>query len=215
MFMKGKFRRRAGPAPPILALAALVVALLVAATTPLAVAKYVANGTGSASGTVAKWKFYYYTEGDTNPRGIWSGGVPSTKATAYLNGSHRDGPQDYNFCVFSDSQVAANVKVEIRYETSDGTVLPAPVTKNSPLFASYTVTDTTVGHGLDASTFGPNGWGEGHITWVGDLEADYEPVQSWAWFGISTVAPTPTPTGATIDGCMRSYKAFVVAEQID
>jgi hypothetical protein len=53
--MKGKAPRDWGKTPPVLAVAVLLLALGVVATTPLAFAKYTAQGTGAASGTVAKW----------------------------------------------------------------------------------------------------------------------------------------------------------------
>ena len=53
--MKGKIIRSRGNAPPVVTLVALLLALGVAATTPLAFAKYYGNGSVTASARVAKW----------------------------------------------------------------------------------------------------------------------------------------------------------------
>ena len=55
--MRGKMIRRRGNAPPVLALAALLLALGVVATTPLVftIAKYAASATAAANAKVAKW----------------------------------------------------------------------------------------------------------------------------------------------------------------
>jgi len=54
--MKGNIGRRVGPAPPILAVVALLLTLGVVATAPLAYARYVAAATFEASARVAKWQ---------------------------------------------------------------------------------------------------------------------------------------------------------------
>jgi hypothetical protein len=210
MFMKGKFRRRAGPAPPILALAALVVALLVAATTPLALAKYVANGTGSATGTVAKWDVKFFQS-------------PSPPyATSYLNGNHYGGPGAYNFCVYTGgTEVAANIKLQVRYTTS--TAVPT-ASDSSITFPTNLVNDAA--HGVKSIT---NNYdfadptpsnplhgspGSGLVEEVSDVEFDYAP-SSWVWFTLETKAYTPLPSVTDVSGYMRSYKVFVDATQID
>jgi len=55
--MKGSKRQRTGPAPPVLAVVALLLAVGVVATAPLTFtfAKYYTEGTALASGRVAKW----------------------------------------------------------------------------------------------------------------------------------------------------------------
>ena len=73
--MKGNFGRRAGlgPAPPILAMVALLLTLGVVATTPLAFAKYVASGMVTASARVAKFSFgVVSTQPET--RGMYNAG---------------------------------------------------------------------------------------------------------------------------------------------
>ena len=210
--MKSNIGRRTAPATPVLAIVALLLAIGVVGTTPWVFAKYTASATVSASGKVAKWNTYYYTETAT-PGGLWSPG-----STAYRPDGSHEGPGNYNFCVFGNSEVAANVKLEIRYETSNGTVLPAAVTESSPLFASISVTDTTYSHGLNRATLGYNGWGDGGATRLGPFEFEFKPTSpntTHEWNGISTQATTPAPSGTTINNCMRSYKVFIKAEQKD
>jgi len=215
--MKCKHTSRAGKAPPVLAMLVLLLTVGVVATTPLAFAKYVASANAAATARVAKWDFYYYTNDNKTPSGLFTDPAQPF-STAYLSGTKREGPGSYDFCVFSSSEVMANVKIEIRYETSDGTYLPAAVTESSPLFASYSSTDTTVSHGLTASSFNNNAGdpnGSNGTASLGRFEVEYEPGTSWAWFSIPTQATTSAPTGTTINNCMRSYKVFVKAVQID
>ena len=208
--MKHKFFARRAPAPPVLAVVALLLTVGVVATMPFTWAKYTATATATTgSARVAKWNIYYHTE-DNTPGGLWSAG-----STAYLGSDLREGPGLYRFCAFSNSEVAANVKLEIRYETSDGTVLPAAVTATSPLFATISVTDTAVAHGLSRATLGYGDWGRNNSTRLGAFEFEFEPNYCNEWNKISTQPILTAPSGVTLNNCMRSYKVFLRAEQKD
>jgi len=217
--MKGNIGRRAGPAPPVLAIVALLLTVATVATTSLAFAKYAARATVQGSARVAKWDVYFYDSANT----------PTAASTAYLNGDHREGPNSYSLCVMSTSEVAAEVEIEIRYTESDGTVLPDPVTASSSLFASYTYNPGLINAaGQGISSFGNNFLGEGvpghgspgsgPVNVKNNFQFTYSP-SAWVWFqiGIKAIKTSAggNPSGTAIDGCMRSYKAFVKAVQVD
>ena len=106
--MKGIFTR-VGQTPPILGTLALLLAVVAVVTTPLAVSKYVATGTGSAGARIAKWDpgltdaaaadyEWFYTA---------TGAVISSPASLTRN-----------FTLTNNSEVMANYPLNLYYTTS-------------------------------------------------------------------------------------------------
>ena len=182
-------------------MAVLLLAVFTAATVPVTLSKYAASATVSAGAGVAGWDVYFYAS-------------PSNLSTAYLNGSWREGPNTHRFCIYSNSEVAAEIEIVVRYETSDGTKLPAPVTADSPVAMRYQGAASHDGvynllHDFPAGSPGSNSVGV-----IDNYFFKYEP-KSWVWLDIEPKAFAPYPSGATVSNCMRSYKVFVNAVQID
>jgi len=134
--MKCNIARRAGQAPPVLAMLALLLTVGVVATTPLAMAKYVASGTVSASARVAKWDVKFTTQPDT----------ADTNPTVYKSRIHRQipatgdfdanpalitttttttrvttlGPESRTFAIQNNSEVMADItNLQLRYVITD------------------------------------------------------------------------------------------------
>jgi len=187
-----------------LALLALVLAAAVVAL-PLSWARYVAEAQVQASGRVASWDPYFFAS-------------PSIYSTAYLNGEWYEGPNTYGFCILTGPQrgtgteVAANIKVRVRYEMFDGVNLPRAVTASS--------SEATIGAANQGITNLRNNYpggspGSGVVVELSSSEFNYAP-HSWVWFQIDAKAITPAPSGTTnINNTMRHYKVFFDAEQID
>jgi len=222
--MKVNNGKQAGPAPPVLAMIALLLAIGVAGTTPIAFtqAKYTAQGMVTASARVAKWQIEYYSDAD--------GDYPRPNSVAYLGDTWRnEGPkyndgkgtmvaaQHYNFCVFNYSEVAAIIEIKLRCEDSDGTRLPYAVTKNSPSALSLL---GNAGQGLANYQYYIDPGSSNGVTKVDTYQFRFAPGPSWAWFSFDakpiTTHPTLTTSGySSLQNCMRSYKVFVDAVQVD
>ncbi|MDR2687026.1 MAG: hypothetical protein LBB75_04680 [Oscillospiraceae bacterium] len=110
--MKRKLFSWRGTRPPVLATVALLLALGVVATTPLALTKYEANGTGSATGTVAKWSV---------AQGASITPAPAGALTVYRNATHISGNTSYTFGITIDSEVATDIIVKPKYYNGAGT----------------------------------------------------------------------------------------------
>ena len=81
--MKARSKQLAGPAPPILAMVTLLLTLGMVATTPLALAKYVASATVTASARVAKFSFKVTTTEFKNQGGEKEIAVTAGVATPF------------------------------------------------------------------------------------------------------------------------------------
>lgn len=125
--MKGNFRRRVGPAPPILAVVALLLTIGVVATTPLAYAKYAHSATVTASARVALWDLEITQAPSTTGIGFVSGAAQSPGLTNQV------------VKIKNNSEVMAEVRIEVRGGSNGGVYTSVPaVTAASPVVAAGT-----------------------------------------------------------------------------
>ena len=118
--MKGQKSPGRQHLPPAIALAALLLALVTAITTPLAMAKYTAAGAHTASGQVAKW-------GVNFPEGTAAASVRMNNAYVFYDAGNigngvttsKTASVTHTFIVKNESQVAADIKLQAFYIVVD------------------------------------------------------------------------------------------------
>ena len=204
--MKSKLYREGRPRPLIVTLV-LLLTIAAVGTTPWALAKYAATGTGTASARVASWSPQFYQE-------------PGSLSAAYLNGAWYDGTATStgSFCILTGSEVSTNIKVQIRCSESDATA----VTASSPSITFPTNQINAANQGIAHLTNNyPTGSpGSGTVIQNSPVDFNYAPT-SWVWFdslGVKATSPAPaivSNAATNVNNCMRIYKVYFDAVQID
>jgi len=159
------------------------------------VAKYTASATVAASARVAKWDIWLSEDIKDN-----------TKSTAHLSGAHfttqNNGPTTKTFKITNNSEVMAEVTIKLVYVDTD--VSKGTVGVNS--------TQATVGAATQGVTsILATGTGVSQVT---ASEVYRLAPAAVATFTI-TMKNTTNPSGVTTTNCMRRYKVYFKAVQVD
>ena len=189
--MKHKFFAHRAPAPPVLAVVALLLTVGVVATMPFTWAKY------TASGTVAGWKVEFTAQPVTTAPIVY---VSVNSGTA----SYYSGVNTRTFAITSTSQVAARVTTTVRYsDTLGGTV-----GTGSP--------EATVAAGNQALAANISVSGAGVTTVTTNKVYAFDYGAPTGTYTITAKAMTPfgTPT-EILANRIRNYRIFFDAEQVD
>jgi len=187
--------------------------MLAVLTAPLAVSKYVAPGEGAASARVAKWDVKFTLNPVTGSTGYFNGTVVS--ANHPLTGSaYPTQTTTRTFRIKNDSEVAADVTIQLRYVTNDA----AAVTDTSTL-DTVNATSATAASGIASVTLTTTH--SGTITGSGSTFGFSAGADGT--FTITTKATNNAPqTPGTTSGaasywqnCIRKYEVYFNAVQID